>query len=97
VKVETRDDQLEFELEVWLGDLDPNAIRVELYADGVRDGVPVRQEMKRVRQPVGTAGSFVYHAVVAADRSASDYTARVIPHRAGVLTPLEDWRISWQR
>jgi len=72
-------------------------VRIELYADGVGGGVPVRQEMKRVRQQAGTAGSFVYHAVVAADRSASDYTARVIPHRAGVLIPLEDSRISWQR
>ena len=36
--------------QVYLNDLDPKAVRVELYADGVMGGAPVRQEMKRVRQ-----------------------------------------------
>jgi starch phosphorylase len=97
VKVETRGDKLAFELEVWLGDLDPHSVRIELYADGVDGGAPIRHEMKRGREPAGTAGSFVYSAAVSAGRSASDYTPRLIPHRAGVSIPLEDSRISWQR
>ena len=36
-----------FEVQVYLNDLDPNAVRVELYADGINGGAPVRQEMKR--------------------------------------------------
>jgi starch phosphorylase len=97
VKVETRDDQLAFELEVWLGDLDPHSVRIELYADGLGGGAPVRHEMKRGRQQAGTAGSFVYGVDVSAGRSPADYTPRVIPHRAGVSIPLEDSRIRWQR
>jgi starch phosphorylase len=97
VKVETRGAHLAVELEVWLGDLDPNSVRVELYADGVGVAAPVRQEMKRGRRPADTAGSFVYSAVVTADRSVSDFTPRVIPHRSGVSIPLEDSRIRWQR
>jgi starch phosphorylase len=97
VKAEARDDQLAFDLEVWLGDLDPASVRIELYADGVGDGAPVRQEMKRGRKLAGTAGSFVYSAVVTAGRSPADYTPRVIPHHAGVSIPLEDSRIRWQR
>jgi starch phosphorylase len=97
VKAEARGDQLAFELEVWLGDLDPASVRIELYADGPGGGAPVRQEMKRGRRPAGTVGSFVYSAVVTADRSASDYTPRVIPQHAGVSIPLEDSRIRWQR
>jgi starch phosphorylase len=97
VKVETRGDQIAFEVEVMLGDLDPASVRIELYADGPGGGAPVRQEMKRGRRPAGTAGGFVYSAVVTADRSASDYTPRVIPHHAGVSIPLEDSRIRWQR
>ena len=50
VTVETRGDQHVFEVQVYLADLDPNAVRVELYANGVTGGPPVRQEMKRVRQ-----------------------------------------------
>jgi starch phosphorylase len=58
VKVETRGDKLAFELEVWLGDLDPHSVRIELYADGVDGGAPIRHEMKRGREPAGTAGRF---------------------------------------
>jgi starch phosphorylase len=97
VKVEPRGDRLAFELEVWLGDLDPDLVRIELYADDVGGGAPVRNEMKRGRRQTGRAGSFVYSTVVTADRSASDYTPRVIPHHAGVSIPLEDSRIRWQR
>ena len=72
-------------------------MRVELYADGVMGGAPVRQEMKRVRQLAGASGGYVYSATVSAARPAADYTARVIPHRDGVAVPLEDARILWQR
>lgn len=66
-------------------------------ADGVRDGAPVRQEMKRVRKLVGAKNGYAYRAGVPAARPATDYTARVIPHRDGVAIPLEDARILWQR
>ena len=80
-----------------LDDLDPEAVRVELYADGVRDGAPVRQEMKRVRQLAGHRNGYVYSAAVPAARPATDYTVRVIPHYDGVAVPLEDAHILWQR
>jgi starch phosphorylase len=97
VKVETRGEQHVFEVQVYLADLDPKAVRVELYADGVMGTAPVRQEMKRVRQLAGASGDYVYNAAVSADRSAADYTARVIPYCDGVAIPLEDARILWQR
>jgi starch phosphorylase len=97
VKVETRGEQHVFEVQVHLNDLDPKAVRVELYADGINGGSPVRQEMKRVRQPAGASGGCVYSAAVSAARPPADYTARVIPHYDGVAVPLEDARILWQR
>jgi starch phosphorylase len=97
VKLETKDKQHVFEVQLHLNDLDPKGVRVELYADGVMGGAPVQQEMKRVRQLADASGSYVYSAVVSADRSPSDYTARVIPHCNGVAIPLEDARILWQR
>ena len=71
-------------------------MRVELYADGVNGGGPVRQEMKRVRQLAG-ARAATLSAAVSATRPATDYTARVIPHCDGVAIPLEDAQILWQR
>ena len=97
VTFETHSEQHVFEAQVHLDDLDPKAVRVELYADGVMGGAPVRQEMKRVRQPAGASGGYVYCAAVSAARPPADYTARVIPHCDGVAIPLEDARILWQR
>ena len=97
VKVQARGEQHVFEVQVCLNDLDPTAVRVELYADGVTGSVPVRQEMKLVRQLAGASGSYVYSVAVSAARPPADYTARVIPHCDGVAIPLEDARILWQR
>ena len=97
VKFETRGGQHLFEVQVCLNDLDPQTVRVELYADGVMGSSPVRQEMERVRQLASASGCYVYSAAVSAARPPSDYTARIIPHRAGVAVPLEVDLILWQR
>jgi glycogen phosphorylase len=97
VKVETKGKQHVFEVQVFLNDLDPDAVRVELYADGVVGSGPLRQGLKRVRQMAGEPGSYVYSAAVSAARPPSDYTARVIPEFNGAAVPLEDVRILWQR
>jgi starch phosphorylase len=97
VKVETRGDQHVFEVQVYLADLEPKAVRVELYANGINGGAPVRQEMKCVRPLAGAPGGYAYSAAVSAGRPPADYTARVIPHCDGVAVPLEDAHILWQR
>ena len=86
-----------FEIQVCLNDLDPREVRVEIYADGVNGGSPIRQEMKRVSQLAGTAGIYVYSTAVSAVRSSGDYTARVLPKCDGVAVPLEEGRILWQQ
>jgi starch phosphorylase len=96
-KVETRGEHHVFEVHVCLNDLDPRAVRVELYAEGVAGSVPVREEMKRVRQLAGASGTYAYSATVSAALPPAGYTARVIPDRADVAIPLEDERILWQR
>jgi starch phosphorylase len=97
VKIETTGEQHVFDIQVYLGELDPNAVRVELYADGAPEGDPIQQEMKRIRQLVGEVGGYLYSGSVPAARQSTDYTARIIPHRDGVAVPLEIARILWQR
>jgi starch phosphorylase len=96
VKVETHGGQHQFEVQVYLNDLEPNAIQVELYADGAKDGSPVQQELKQVRQMTGVSGGFVFGAAVSTTRPAVDYTARVIPRFDGVSIPLEEAHILWK-
>jgi len=97
LKVETKGNNHLYEVQVYLNDLDPNAVRVELYADGISGGAPVRQEMKRIRQLAGAPGGYVYSTAVSAARPPADYTARVIPNCDGVAVPLEAAHMLWQR
>jgi starch phosphorylase len=97
LRVETDADHHVFEVEIFLNDLGKNAVRVELYADAINGGDPVRQEMEWARLLPGAFDGCVYHANVAATRPPGDYTARVIPQGDGLSVPLEDSRILWQR
>jgi glycogen phosphorylase len=97
MKVATDGGNHVFEVQVYLSGLDPNTVQVELYADGVNGGAPVRKEMKCVRQPAGASGDYVYSADVSAARPATDYTARVISQHNGAAVPLEATQILWQR
>ena len=85
-----------FEVQVYLNGLETNAVNVELYAEGVNGGNPVRQEMMRGGQLVGAENGYTYVTEVLATRPDTDYTVRIIPHRPGVAIPLEASRILWQ-
>jgi starch phosphorylase len=97
VKVESAAEQHVFQAQVYLDDLDPEAVQVELYADGVDGSTPERVMMERVRQMVGAMKGYVYRAAVPAARPATDYSARLIPHHDRVTVPLEDAHVLWQR
>ncbi len=97
VRVDRRDELHLFQAQVYLGDLDPEAVEVEIYADGRDGGGPLRQQMQHVRRLAGSVGGYAYSAAVPADRPATDYTARVIPRCPGLAIPLEAPRILWQR
>ncbi|MDN5936515.1 MAG: alpha-glucan family phosphorylase, partial [Nitrosospira sp.] len=95
--VEAQGEQQVFTVQVYLNDLDPAAVRVELYAQGMMGDTPVRQEMKRLHPLVAAASGYAYEARVPAARPASDYTVRLIPNHGGVTVPLEAEQILWQR
>jgi starch phosphorylase len=94
-RVTSEEGKHSFLVQVYLGGLDPNAIRIELYAEGINAGEPIRQEMTRGQQLVGAEG-YLYSAQVPSTRPYTDYTARVIPNYSGVAVPLEAPQILWQ-
>jgi starch phosphorylase len=97
IKVKTNNEDLVFEVQLYLGDLEPDAVRVEIYANGANGEDSIRQEMQRVRQLDGAANGYEYSASVSAIRPAGDYTARVIPYHEGIGVPLEATQILWER
>jgi starch phosphorylase len=97
MRIETKGEQHVFEVQVYLNGLDPNTVHVELYADGVNSGDPVRLEMMRGQRLIGAENGYAYTVKVPATRPAADYTARVIPYRPGVAVPHEAAQVLWQR
>jgi starch phosphorylase len=97
VAVTTDESEHLFEVQVYLHGLSPDDVRVELYAEGTDAGDPVRLEMTCGPKLVGAENGYVYFARASAARTAADYTARVIPHLAGSMIPLEAAHILWQR
>jgi starch phosphorylase len=97
LRVDIDTDHHRFEVEVFLNGLEPGAVRVELYADGLNGGEPVRHEMTRTQTLAAPSSLCVYRAEIPSARPASDYTARVIPFHPGVALPLEFARILWRQ
>jgi len=85
-----------FEVQVFFGELSPNAAVVELYADAGTDSDTFRQKMDVARQPDAPDDHMLYSAKVPANRPASDYTPRVIPCGLKASVPLEAPHILWQ-
>ncbi|MGC1678473.1 MAG: alpha-glucan family phosphorylase [Candidatus Binataceae bacterium] len=97
VHVETSSGQHQFHVQVYLDELDPDAIDVELYADGSNGNAPVRLKMARRDQLVGATKGWIYTAQTPATRAAEDFTPRVIPRHPDAVIPLEAAQIKWQR
>ena len=95
--VTTRDDMHFFAVPVYWGGIDPGDVTVELYADGINGGPPLRQEFQRGQNLPGEAVGHMHSAQVPASRSADQFTVRIIPHRNNVEIPMEAQHILWQR
>lgn len=86
-----------FEVQVYLGELEADAVRVELFAAGADNSGTVTVEMRQIRPLVGACNSYVYGATVPAHRPATHYTPRILPYYSGVAVPLESAQILWQK
>ncbi len=93
--VEQKDGQHHFQVQVFLDDLDPNAVCGEMYAEGQNGSAPSRHPMTRSERIAGSANGFTYTAHIPAARPAADYTPRLIPLHSGAIVPLEASYILW--
>ena len=93
--VEQQGEQYLFHVQVFLDDIDPDAVSVDLYAEAQKNGDPITQVMTRGEHPVEAASAFTYSASVPASRPVADYTPRLVPRHAGAFVPLEAPFILW--
>jgi starch phosphorylase len=96
VQVETEGEEHHFQAQVYLDGLNPDAVQVELYAESLNGGDPVRHAMVR-GEPLAGENAWRYSATVRADRPAGDFTARLIPYHKEASVPLESAEILWYR
>ncbi|MGD0548744.1 MAG: alpha-glucan family phosphorylase [Terracidiphilus sp.] len=94
VQVETEGEEHRYQVQVYLDELNPDAVQVELYADALDGRDPVRLAMVRGEQLVGES-AWRYSAVVSADRPATDFTPRIIPFHTEAFVPIESAEILW--
>ncbi len=86
-----------FQVEVFLGDLDPKDVCIEAYADPQDGSGPERHALERGAALPGRQNAFWYEGEVKSDRPLGDYTLRAVPNGSDVIVPLEAPQILWQR
>jgi starch phosphorylase len=97
VSVETQGDEHLIGVEVFLKDVSPDTVRVELYADADKGGSAVEKEMTGTAQPTSGGGGSAYQATVSASRPATDYTARIRVKHAPLAQDAEPGWMLWQK
>ena len=97
LEVEREGDTHRFRVAVYLDDLDPSDLEVQLYAEDERTGTVLCESMQRAEPLAGAVNGHLYTARLVADRPASDYTPRLIPRHPDAVIPLEAGQILWQR
>jgi glycogen phosphorylase len=84
-------------VEVFLGGLTPDDVRVELFAEPVHGSGPLRERLDVAAHPSETGGGFHFATTIRTDRPHRHLTPRVLADHAGAHLPLELAVISWQR
>jgi starch phosphorylase len=84
-----------FRAQVYLGDIAPAAVKVQLYAEAGEDGPAECHEMIRDHGLAGAAGGFVYVVRLRTGRSPQQYTARVVGGHPAARVPAEANFIHW--
>ncbi len=91
LKIETTKEQHLFEVQVYLNNLDPLAIKVELYSS------TMTKEMEYQGRISTTQNGHIYRAEVPAAYAVSIFTPRIRAYYPDIAIPLESDQILWQR
>ena len=97
LRVGSRDGRSQFEVQVYLGELNPEEVRVELCADALGASPAVRQEMAADGTIPGSVNGYIYRAVLTGDRPAGHFTPRIVPAHPEAMVPMECGLVAWQR
>ena len=86
-----------FSVPVYLGEIVPEDVAVQLYADRRRGDGPYVADLTRGEAIVGAANGHIYAGSAPSVRPANDYTVRIIPRHPGARVPAGLPLILWQK
>ncbi len=92
-----KNDAYHITTQVYLDDLLPDDICVELYAEPSADDTPARISLQRGAPLAGATNAFIYHGTATTDRLVNDYTLRIVAAHESASVPLEANFILWNR
>lgn len=94
INIEQSDGGWSFETQIYLGEIGPEAIQVQVYAEGEQEGIPMVMEQL---QPIkGSFNGYLYGCTIQTERPVRDYTLRIIPYHPLAIIPTELNLICWQ-
>ncbi len=97
LRAEQREGQWHFDVQVYLGEIPRESVRVELYAEPEHGDDPVREPMTRAVPIPGAVNGYVYSGSVSAQRPDWHFTPRVVAWHPEVDSAAELGLIAWQR
>ncbi|MFI0434777.1 MAG: alpha-glucan family phosphorylase [Parachlamydiaceae bacterium] len=97
VKMTLKEVVYDIEAQVYLDGLDPDFVRIEIFANPIDQEKPFIQKMNLIRQFSGEPNFYIYYAQVPFNRPESDYTVRIVPFFPSVDVPLEEHHILWHK
>ncbi|SFK98502.1 starch phosphorylase [Nitrosomonas aestuarii] len=84
-----------FRVQIYLGEVSPDFIQVQVYADPVEMNVPVCEIMKRHASIPGTVNGYLYISSVSTARPYTDFTPRIVAYHPDAFIPAENNLILW--
>ena len=94
--VHEAEQQWQFEIEAYLGELCADYVQVQLYAEAAGGQPAACVTIERSGPIHGAVNGFLYRGSVPAGRPAEHYTPRIVPCHPEAFVPMEAAHITWR-
>ena len=95
VQVDERDVGYEFRVHAYLGDVRPDWVEVQVFAESFEGGAPTVVTLPHEGPLVGSVNGHVYRGIAPPDRPAEQYRPRIIATHPHASVPLEAAAMQW--
>jgi glycogen phosphorylase len=84
-----------FEVQIYLGEVLPDSVQIQLYADPIGAETPVCKAMRRHASIPGALNGYLYRGHLCTVRPNTDFTPRCVGYHPDVFIPIENSLIHW--